>query len=69
VDPEIGLGRAEGGDRFESEGLRLQRAVAEAYEEIAEIASDRVVAIDGSGTVEEVHARVIEVVGERRGSG
>ena len=56
VDPETGLGRAEGGDRFESEGLELQRAVAEAYEEIAMIASDRVVAIDGCGTVEEVHA-------------
>jgi dTMP kinase len=69
VDPETGLGRAEGGDRFESEGLELQRAVAVAYEELAKIASDRVVAIDGSGTVEEVHARVMEVVGERRGPG
>jgi dTMP kinase len=69
VDPETGLGRADGGDRFESEGLELQRAVAGAYEEIAKIASDRVVAIDGSGTVEEVHERVMEVVGERRGTG
>jgi dTMP kinase len=69
VDPETGLGRAEGEDRFESEGLELQREVAEAYEEIATIASDRVVAIDGSGTVEEVHGRVMEVVGERRGAG
>ncbi|HEY7256579.1 MAG TPA: dTMP kinase [Solirubrobacterales bacterium] len=68
VDPEVGLGRAEGDDRFESEGLELQRAVAGAYEEIAEIASDRVVAIDGSGTVEEVHDRVMEAVGERRGA-
>jgi dTMP kinase len=69
VDPETGLGRAEGSDRFESEGLELQRAVAEAYEEIATVASDRVVAIDGSGTVEEVHDRVMEVVGEHRGAG
>ena len=36
VDPEVGLGRAEGEDRFEAEGLELQRAVAEAYEEIAD---------------------------------
>ena len=35
VDPEVGLGRAAGEDRFESEGVELQRAVAEAYEEIA----------------------------------
>jgi dTMP kinase len=59
VDPEIGLGRADGKDRFESEGVELQRAVAEAYEEIAQIASDRVVVVDGSGTVEEVHKRVM----------
>jgi dTMP kinase len=65
VDPEVGLGRADGDDRFESEGLELQRAVAEAYEEIAIIASDRVVAIDADGSVDEVHERVMEAVRER----
>ncbi len=62
VDPETGLGRAGGEDRFEAEGLELQRAVAEAYEEIAVIASDRVVVIDASGSVEEVHERVMAAV-------
>jgi len=62
VDPEAGLARAEGNDRFESEGLELQRAVATAYEEIAKIASDRVVVIDGDGSVEEVHERVMSTV-------
>ena len=62
VDPEVGLGRAEGVDRFEAEGLDLQRAVAEAYEEIAIIASDRVTVIDASGSVEEVHERVMGAV-------
>ncbi len=66
VDPEVGLGRADGEDRFEAEGLELQRAVAEAYEEIAVIASDRVAVIDADGTVDEVHGRVMEVVNERR---
>lgn len=66
VDPEVGFARADGDDRFESEGLELQRAVAEAYEEIAVIASDRVAVIDADGTVDEVHARVMEVVNERR---
>lgn len=66
VDPEIGLGRADGEDRFEAEGLDLQRAVAEAYDEIAQVASDRVVVIDGEGTVEEIHGRVMEVVAQRR---
>jgi dTMP kinase len=65
VDPEVGLGRADGEDRFESEGLELQRAVAEAYEEIAQIASDRVVVVDGGGSVEEVQARVMDAVRDR----
>src|SRR5262249_52971037 len=59
VDPETGLGRADGSDRFEAEGLELQRAVAEAYDEIAKVASDRVVPVDATGSVEEVHARVM----------
>src|SRR3954466_4133780 len=60
VEPELSLGRAGGKDRFESEGLALQRAVARAYEEIAIVASDRVVVVDADGTVDEVHARVME---------
>jgi dTMP kinase len=66
IDPEVGLGRADGMDRFEAEGLELQRAVAEAYDEIAQIASDRVVVVDAAGTVDEVHARVMEAVESRR---
>ena len=66
LEPEVGLGRAEGSDRFESEGLDLQQAVAVAYEEIAIIASDRVVVIDAAGTVAEVHARVLAAVEARR---
>jgi dTMP kinase len=62
LDPEIGLGRAESDDRFEQEGLGLQEAVAQAYDEIAQIASDRVTVIDATGTVEEVHQRVMEAV-------
>jgi dTMP kinase len=66
VDPALGIERADGDDRFESEGLDLQRAVATAYEEIAKIASDRVVVVDGSGTVEEVHERVLGAVRNRQ---
>jgi dTMP kinase len=65
VDPEVGLDRADGEDRFEAEGIELQRAVAEAYEEIAIIASDRMVVIDATGSVEEVHERVMEAVRSR----
>ena len=66
IDPETGLGRAESDDRFEQEGLGLQQAVATAYEEIAQIARDRFAVIDATGSVEEVHARVLEAVNERR---
>lgn len=69
LDPEVGVERADGGDRFELEGLELQRTVAEAYEEIAKIASDRVVVVDGSGSVEEVHERVMEAVENHRSPG
>jgi dTMP kinase len=62
LDPEVGLGRADGEDRFEAEGLELQRAVSAAYDEIAQIASDRVVTVDAEGTVEEVHARVMDAI-------
>jgi dTMP kinase len=65
IDPKAGLARAAGEDRFEAEGVELQRAVAEAYDEIALIASDRVVEVDATGTVDEVHARVMEAVDER----
>ena len=67
VDPETGLGRAAGEDRFESEGLELQQAVATAYEEIAMIASDRMVVVDATGSVDEVHERVMEAVRARAG--
>jgi dTMP kinase len=66
IDPETGLGRAESDDRFEQEGLGLQQAVAEAYEEIAQIASDRVEVIDATGSVQQVHERVMEAVNARR---
>lgn len=65
IDPEAAHARADGDDRFESEGLDLQRSVAEAYEEIAKIAADRVAVIDATGSVEEVHGQVMEVVRTR----
>ena len=66
IDPEDSLGRAEGEDRFEAEGLILQQTVAMAYEEIAVIASVRFAVIDATGTVEEVHARIVAAIEARR---
>ncbi|HEY2715012.1 MAG TPA: dTMP kinase [Solirubrobacterales bacterium] len=61
IDPEDSIGRAEGEDRFEAEGLLLQQTVAAAYDEIAQI-SDRMVVIDATGSVEQVHQRVLAAV-------
>ena len=69
VEPEAGLARAEGVARFEAEGISFQRQVAEAYEEIASVAADRFAVVDGTGSVEEVHARVMEAVRSRQGEG
>jgi dTMP kinase len=62
VDPEAALARARSGDRFEAEGVEFQRQVAAAYEQIAGREPGRVVTVDGGGTPEEVHVRVLEAV-------
>jgi dTMP kinase len=67
VDPRLAAGRSRGEDRFEAAGLEFQIAVAKAFDEIAARHPDRVVAVDGTGSVEQVHERVMEVVG-RSGS-
>jgi dTMP kinase len=61
IDPEDSLGRAAGTDRFEAEGLILQQSVAMAYDEIAKV-TDRYAIVDATGSVDEVHARVLEAV-------
>jgi dTMP kinase len=75
VDPELAerrgqqrleAGADDGGDRFESRGLDYQREVAAAYDELARRHPERIVVVDGSGSREEVHARVLEAVEARR---
>ena len=68
VEPSRALARALDGGRFEAEGEGFQRAVGEAYLEIARRDSDRVVVIDGSGSEEEVHRQVVDAVAARAGS-
>ncbi len=69
IDPELAAGRLRrGDDRFEGEGIELQRAVAAAYEGIAAADPGRIVVIDGSGAIEQVHAAVTEAVEQRAAS-
>jgi dTMP kinase len=62
IDPERAAKRSAGDDRFEAAGLDFQRAVASAYEEIARQHPERIVVVDATGSVEEVHARVMKEV-------
>jgi dTMP kinase len=63
LHPEVAAERiaAEGraADRFEGEGMELQRRVAEGYEEVARRHPDRVRVVEASGEPDEVHAAVI----------
>jgi dTMP kinase len=65
IDPERAAERVGGEDRFEAAGLQFQLDVAAAYEELALRHPDRIVTVDASGSVEEVHQRVIEEVRRR----
>jgi dTMP kinase len=58
----LAAGAEDGSDRFEGEGIQLQRTVATAYDELVARHSDRIRVIDAEGSVEEVHERVMEAV-------
>lgn len=64
LEAEVALSRAthEGADRLEGEGMRFQRRVHEGYAELARREPDRVRMVDAVGTVEVVHARVVEAL-------
>jgi dTMP kinase len=67
IDPDRAFYRqTEIDDRFESEGLEFQRQVAEAYDELAARHSDRFAVIEAEGDPGEIHARIMELVRERR---
>lgn len=71
IDPELAEARgqqrlAEGGadgtDRFEGEGIELQRLVAAAYDDLAARHGDRIAVVDAGGSPAEVHEEVMRIV-------
>jgi dTMP kinase len=58
----LAAGERDGDDRFELQGIELQRKVAAAYDELAERHPERITVVDADGTPGEVHERVMEVV-------
>jgi dTMP kinase len=61
----LAAGEPDGADRFEGEGIELQRRVAAAYDEIAARDPGRVVVVDAERPLGEVHADVTRAVAER----
>jgi dTMP kinase len=77
VDPEeaasrgqqrLATGIADGSDRFEGEGPEFQRAIAAAYDDLAERNADRFVVIDANRPVDDVHGEVLAAVRPRAGA-
>lgn len=66
VEPELALGRAVDGGRFEAEGLAFQRQVAEAYRAIAARDDRRFQVVDGARPTGEVHEAIMAAVKARR---
>jgi dTMP kinase len=61
IDPETAVARIgrRKADRFEGEGIELQRRVAEGYDEVARRHPDRVRVVDADGDREAVQAAVL----------
>jgi dTMP kinase len=66
IDPADAAARAGAGDRFEDEGLDLQRRVADAYEQLAAAAPERWQVIDATRSEDQVHADVVALVERAR---
>jgi dTMP kinase len=62
LDPVVAATRAGGDDRFESEGLELQRRVSDSYRRLAEAEPERWRAVEAEASVEEIHAEMLETV-------
>lgn len=68
IDPERAAARGgPGDDRFEAEGIELQRTVAEAYDRLARSDPGRIAVVDAEGSPDEVHSRVMAAVEAGRG--
>lgn len=67
LDPEAGKQRISGRlrDRMESESDAFHRRVFEGYEDLCRRFPDRILAIDASGTIEEIGGRIRQAVEDR----
>ena len=67
VDPEVAAARpGVEDDRFESEGIGFQRAVAAAYDELADRHPERIAVVDGAGEIDAIAGEIDALVEARR---
>jgi dTMP kinase len=67
VDPDVAAARpGSDDDRFESEGIEFQRAVAAAYDELADRHSERIAVVEGDAGIEALAERIARLVDEHR---
>ena len=66
IDPELAADGSAAKTASRPQGLAFQLAVASAYEELALRHPDRIVTVDATGSVAEVHGRVTDTVKRRR---
>lgn len=73
-EPHMGVGRAKdrianqdgpAEDRFENEPMKFHQKVREGYLALASQNPERIEVLDGNGSVEEVHQRIVDVVLKR----
>jgi dTMP kinase len=64
VDPSAAHARLDDADRMEQRGLEFQRQVRAGFLALAERFPQSIVLIDGSGSVEQVHERVVAALAD-----
>jgi dTMP kinase len=65
LDPEVGLRRVKAPNRMEERGLDFQKRVRKAFLDLARKRTNKIVVIDGRGTIAQVHKRVLESLPRR----
>ncbi|MDI6799599.1 MAG: dTMP kinase [Actinomycetota bacterium] len=64
LEEGLGRARAKGADRFEGESLEFHGRVQDGFMKLAQLFDDRCCVVDGSGSKEEVHQRVVSALQE-----
>ena len=69
IDPEVALGRLSSHDRMERRGVEFQRRVRQGYVSLVEQFPERSYLVDGGGSPDEVHRRVLGALAARTRKG